>query len=160
MTLRESLRARQLPTTTVWLRVDFGPESQAAETAQAEARQELNLARIRGKDVEEQQAAVDAAQTRMDAFYEPLTVRPLPPADMEALIAAHPPSKEHADSDEPWADSFRPALIAACVEGEETEEDWVKFLDSGQVTAGEKRMLFAAVMQANDRASDLRVGKG
>jgi hypothetical protein len=157
MSLRERLRDRQLPETIVWLRVDFGPGSQAAEEALASARQELNLARIRGgDDLEARQAAVDEAQARMDEFCEKLVLRALPPADVEALIAAHPAK----DGDDPWAESFKPALIAACVEGDETEEEWAEFLSTGQVTTGEARSLFAACMQVNDRTSDLRVGKG
>jgi hypothetical protein len=159
MSLRERLRDRQLPETTVWLRVDFGPESQAAEEALASARQELNLARIRdGDDIEARQAAVDEAQARMDEFCEKLVLRALPPADVEALIAAHPVKDK--DGDDPWAESFKPALIAACVQGDETEDEWAQFLATGQVTTGEARSLFAAAMQVNDRSSDLRVGKG
>lgn len=163
MSLRDRLTQRQLPSTRVSLRIDFSPEADAAEDALRNALLELQIAEAGRLGVEEAQAKVDAAQAVVDEGYEHMVVNALPPADMDALIAAHPPTAEQKQRDQSvvWnEDTFRPAVLAACVEGDTTETDWRELIEKGAVTLGEVRALVNAAMLANDRSIDVRVGKG
>lgn len=163
MAMRERLRNRQLPNVPVRIRVDFSPESDAAAHELTEATRALRLAEFREQDTTTHQTRLDAAQAAFDAFFEVIVLRALPPGDMEALIAEHPPTaaQRKADSTAPWnKTTFRPALIAACAQGEETEQDWADWLAHGGVADGEVAALFGAAVAVNDRSADLRVGKG
>lgn len=162
MSLGDRLRGRQLPTTTVAIRVDFTPESDAAETELVDATRALRLAELRDTDADhsELENRVAAAQAAVDVHYETVVLRALPPAEFEALIAAHPPA-DGQQSREVWNETtLRAPLIAACADGDMTEDDWVEFLTKGPVTTGEVRMLFSAAVSVNDRTADVRVGKG
>lgn len=165
MSMRARLRDRQLPVLTVAIRIDFSADADAAEKTLAQLTRTLRLAELRDPDADhtEQRDRLTAAQAGLQAqYYEVIRLRALPPADMEALIAAHPPTPAQRTDDPAVAwnkITFRPALIAACAQGEETEQDWAQWLTSGAVTDGEVAMLFAAVIQVNDRSVDLRVGK-
>ena len=141
MGLRERLRGRARPTDTFLLRVDDDTE----------ARAELAEAVRDGGDLV-------AAQAKVDGCYETLLITALPPADMEALRAAHPPTDEQAGA--PWnAATFLPALLAECITGDVTEEDWAEYTTKGPMTVGEVRDLFDTVMAVNYRSHDPHLGK-
>lgn len=144
MSLKARLAQSELPTTTHKLRV-------AKDTA---ARRELVDACATG-DTER----IDAAQRAVDACYEQLTITALPPVDMEALLEAHPPvDREHKTMFNPV--TFVPALLAACVDSDVTEEDWAEYTTKGPMTPGEVNELFRVVWDLNYRAPDPAVPKG
>lgn len=146
MSLRERLAKRSLPSETFLLRVED-------DTA---ARKELADARASGD--EEQ---VVAAQSALDACYEPLVITALPPAEWEALVSAHPPTEEQKKRGA-WYNhaTFHPALLAACVSGDETEADWADYVTKGPLSLGEAMALLDAVMRVNQRAPDPWLPKG
>ncbi len=150
MGLRDRLRERARPTTTFPLRIEDDAAAQA----------ELAEAIAAGEDTA-------VAQAKVDGCYEILKVTALPPADLEALIAAHAPTAEQrAEAERQKADpqwnavTFLPALFAACIEGDVTEEDWAEYSTKGPMTSGEVRDLFDTVMAVNYRTMDPYVGKG
>lgn len=141
MGLRDRLRERARPTAAFSLRVDDDTAALAELTAAREADDDEGIA---------------AAQAAVDACYEQLRLMALPPADMEALIAAHPAVEKDAS----WNPAtFVPALLAACVESDVTEEDWVEYTTKGPMTSGEVTALFDAIMILNYRTSS-DLGKG
>lgn len=143
MSLRDRLRARSRPTATHDLRVE---DDTAARNELAAALQDGAPERI------------EAAQTALQTCYETLHLTALPPADMEALIAAHPAP---GGSDSAWNPAtFIPALLVACVGGDATEDDWAEWTTKGPLSVGESRDLLNAVLAVNYRTPDLSVGKG
>lgn len=155
MSLKARLSKRELPTAEYPLRISDDSEARGELVA---AQYELRMAEARedAAKIKAAKAKVAKAQKKVDAHYETLKLRALPSEDMEALIAKHPAKK---DSDDAWnVETFRPALIAACVEGDMTEQDWAEFL-SGRNNLGEVRELFSAVLRVNDRSPDPSVGK-
>lgn len=111
------------------------------------------------------QAAVDAAQADLDGCYERIVLRALPPPEYEALIAAHPPTAEQRGEDPPqiWnPTTFRPALLALCVESDMSAEDWADFLDQ-RCSAAERQGLYVAALAVNEQeriAEPLALPKG
>ena len=105
---------------------------------------------------------VAAARAALEACYERLELTALAPADMEALIEAHPPAPNQRDRDNSMFNptTFVPALIAACVESDLSEDDWSEFVTKGPVTRGETLALFNAVWDLNHRTPDLGLLKG
>jgi hypothetical protein len=113
------------------------------------------------------------AEAAVDACYETLTLRALPPARWEELSAAHPPTAAQMDrckaereqaakrGEEPldWPSyddaTFWPAALAECVDGDMTGDDWTAFL-AEHVSRGEVRGLKLAVLQVNtaERVAD------
>jgi L-asparaginase II len=130
-------------------------DASEAESELTEAEMALTLTERRGEDAEAAKARVEAARAAVDECYEVLTVTALPPADLEALIAAHPPTGEQKDAVYNQ-DTFRPALFAACVEGDMTEQDWAQWCTKGPVSLGERNELFWVAWGVNGRAADLR----
>ena len=104
-----------------------------------------------------------AARAEVDGCYEQIVLRAMPPADYERLIAAHPPTDEQRGKGEIWdPDSFRPALLAACADGDMTEQDWVAFL-AEHVSAAERQGLYVAALAVNEQervAESVSVPKG
>lgn len=159
MSLRERLREKSLPTMEHRLRITDDTEARAVLT---EAKYALRIAENREDGVAKAKAAVTKAEAKVDEHYETLKLKALPPSEMEALIDAHPPTKEqrNKDVDAPWnTDTFRPALLAACVEGDMTEGDWTEFCSSGGASLGEVRDLFQKALSVNDRTPAAAVGK-
>lgn len=154
MSLKERLSKRELPTDEFPLRISDDSEARGDLVA---AQYELRLAEAR-EDAAKTKAAkakVSKAQKAVDSHYETLILRAIPSVDMEALIEAHPADK---DSDDAWnVETFRPALLAACVEGDMTANDWAEFLAGCPL--GDKRELFTAALRINDRSPDPSVGK-
>lgn len=155
MSLKARLSQRELPTAEYPLRISDDTEARGELTA---AQHELRLAEGREESAAKIKAAkakVDKAQKKADSHYETLRLRAIPSVEMEALIAKHPAPK---DSDDAWnVETFRPALIAACVDGDMTEQDWAEFLSGSPL--GEVRELFSAALRINDRSPDPGVGK-
>jgi hypothetical protein len=144
MGLKDRLSARRRPTATYGLRIDD-------DTV---ARAELGAARAAGDE-----ARIVAAQEAVEACYEQVTLTALPPAELEALIAAHPPPKE-SQVQKAWNPvTFIPALLAASVDSDVTEDDWAEYHRSGAMTTGEIADLFNAVWELNYRAPDPNVKK-
>lgn len=151
--LRERLTARERPSLPVRLLVDDPTEAIAA-LQHAQAMQRQVVVRDEHADPDELQrvdAAVQAAQEAVEACYVTVTVKALRPDDYEALQAAHPPTLEQvADGQVCNPATFRPALLAACADGDMTEDDWVAFL-AERVSAAERQGLYVAALAVNDR---------
>jgi len=112
--------------------------------------------------------AVAAAQAAFDACYEVIAFTALEPDAVEALMAEHPPTREElakaaeardeaqkrGDRDLPdWpdtADTYRPALLAACCDNGMSADDWTAFLKSN-VSEGERADLWLHVVSVNAR---------
>lgn len=164
MSLRERLRARQSPSTTVVLAGDR-VAYETAERELAAAERALVAEQARGSyDLVAERAAVEVAQSRLDEMpVERVTLRALPPSDWEALVEAHPPPKEKLDAGAAWnVSTFRSALLAACVVVPDGEEppDWEELTREGHLTAAELNMLFDAAIGVNARAPQVSTGKG
>lgn len=165
MGLKERFASRQLPQVVYPLRMDYSPESDAAEREFAAAERELAFAQSQGfVDLGGYRRRVDQARAAREQFYEQLTIRALPPAEFEELVAAHPSSKEQRDKNGPAAvwnvDTFVPALLAACVDSDMTADDWTEVTSKGPMATGEVAALFQAALQVNDRTPDEHLGKG
>lgn len=97
---------------------------------------------------------------------ERIELRAIPADVWEALVAAHPPTKEQREQGAEWnTATFRPALLALSVvtpDGEEplTEKDWGQLTTSGAMAAGELTLLFNVAVSLNDRSPLASVGKG
>jgi hypothetical protein len=154
----ERLKGRQRPTVVHHLLMD---DDTAARAALALANQEWELSTLRTDTTPEATAAakqaVADAQAAVDACYEPITMRALPPEVFEELAAQHPPRK---DKEERWNDATFPrAVFLASVEGEMTEEEWVAFLDT-QCSQGERTVLGIAALGVNARWPSGDIPKG
>lgn len=167
MSLRDRLRARQLPTETVRLPLDPAAYARAERELDA-ATWALEEARARASvDVAELRARVASAREVFDACeVETVTVRALPPAEWEALLDEHPPTDEQRAAGAQWnLHSFRPALLAASVvpaDGDEPSglDEWEQFAKDGTLAAGELNALFNTAVSLNLRAPSSAVGKG
>lgn len=167
MSLRDRLRSRSLPTTTVAIVADRAAFD-AAEREYDDAARALAAEQARGSfDLDAERARVAAAQTALDALQaEVFTLRALPPAEWEALIEAHPPTPEQLERGAQWNPSaFRAALLAASVvvpdgEAAPSEQDWLDYAAAGQLSAGELNTLFDAAIALNGRAPQVSTGKG
>jgi hypothetical protein len=152
--LRQRLATRERPSLPFRLLVDDPSEAVAAlEQAQAIRRQVVIRDEPDLLELEQADAAVQAAQEAVDGCYVTVVLRALRPADYEALQAAHPPTAEQAMKDPPeiWnPDTFRPALLAACAAGDMTEADWANFLEE-HTSQGERQGLYVAALAVNER---------
>lgn len=165
MGLRETLRARGLPYVTVPIRAVSSTQIAAAEAELHAAAVSLSEAEARRNVTTAMRARVEHAQEAVDACYTLLTVRAIPPADMEALLAEHPAAD---DRGMPFnRATFVPALLARCVFDDQdaekpamTESDWIAEISSGSSSLGEIGALFTACWQVNDRTPDNRIPKG
>jgi hypothetical protein len=145
MGLKDRLADRPRPSTTYSLRID-DDEIPRAELIAARAACD--------------ESRIVAAQEAVEACYEQVTITALPPVDMEALLAEHP-APENANVQKIFNPAtFVPALLAACVESDVTEEDWAVYVTTGAMTIGEVGALFDAVWSLNYRAPDPSVPKG
>lgn len=165
MSLRERLLGRKAPQATVRIRVEFTPDADTAAQGVRDAEQALRVAEASGSTdrMESARAAVGIAQAGFDRYCETLTLHPLSPADLEALLDAHQPTGEQRERHPGlnWGPSFIPALLAACVDGDLTEDDWLVLASKGdQLASGEVSMLFQTALAVNDRGPELQVGKG
>jgi ferric-dicitrate binding protein FerR (iron transport regulator) len=139
MGLKDRLAARRRPTATYALRIDDDTT----------ARAELGAARAAGDE-----SRIVAAQEAVEACYEQVTLTALPPVDLEALIAAHPPPKQLQGQKIFNSATFIPALLAVSVDSDVSEGDWAEYYTSGAMTTGEVAHLFEAVWSLNHRPPD------
>ncbi|TAK32329.1 MAG: hypothetical protein EPO40_03100 [Myxococcaceae bacterium] len=166
-TLRDRLRARQLPTAVVRLPADPAGYAAAEQYFDAATRA-LQLAQARQvPDLGPyEQAVKDATAAVEGQAVEVFTLRCLAPADWEALITEHPASDEQRKQGWQWdVVEFRPALLAEAVvapEGEKalSESDWRFLAEQGQLTVGELDLLFATAVNLQTRQPQVSVGKG
>jgi hypothetical protein len=93
------------------------------------------------------------AEAALSACLEPLSVTALPGGDYEALVAAHPPRK--GDDGDWHPETFRPALMEACIEGDMTAEDWSQWLK--EAPTGVSDALWLDVLAVNVRPPELAV---
>src|SRR5690606_36519303 len=91
---RDRLLGRKIPPVEVTIRADFSPESDAAQAEVEAAQRALAEAQARGADLTSAQLRLNIAKDAMRPYVEVLQAVPLPPAEYEALIDAHPP-REH-----------------------------------------------------------------
>lgn len=161
--LRDRLLGRQRPILAVSLLID--DDTQARRDV-ALAEEAFRVAHLRGEDDREKavraaRREVDKTIKALDACFATVTVRAMPPADFEALIAAHPPEK-HAggDAGEAWSDvTFPRAAFLACVDGDLSAIEWEKLLDT-QCSQAERLQLYNAALSVNVRAPSYAVPKG
>jgi len=145
MGLKDRLAPRRRPTATYSLRIDDDTT----------ARAELGAARAAGDE-----ARIVAAQEAIEACYEQVTITALAPADMEVLLAEHPPPETLKGKSIYNPTTFIPAFLAACVDSDVTEADWSEYVTTGAMTFGEVTDLFNAVWELNYRVPDPSVPKG
>lgn len=157
--LRERLRNKRRPSAPCRLRID---DTAPAQRALEEAVVALRLAQAGDSDAETLEGhrqAVREARAALEGCYEPITLLALPPADLEALIAAHPPRKDD-DNDVEWNNaSFPRALFLACVQGDLSSEEWETIL-AESCSDGEVNALEQAAIAINVRAPEGTVPKG
>lgn len=152
VSLRARLADRQRPTLVYPLLVDV-ERLPAATAALDEAVRQWRQVLLRddGEQLAEAQSTVEQARAEVDSCYEPITLRALPPAAYERLIAEHPPSDEQRAKGEIWdPTTFRPALLAACADGDMTVSDWTSFLDE-RCSAAERQGLYVAALTVNEQ---------
>lgn len=161
--LREALARKRQRETFYDVLVD---DPTAAEEQHDAARQEFRLATLRhGQDSEEAKAAqakVDEARAALSACSYRLTFHNLAPDVFEALVAAHPPSKEQQDDGDQWnAATFTPALVAACaVDSDMTEQEWIDELNSDRWSVADRNGVFLAALSCNISPRSVTVPKG
>lgn len=168
MSLRDTLRARGLPHVTVHIRAVPSAQLAAAEAELAAAAAALADAEARRTVSTALRRRVEAAQAAVDNCYTILTVRALPPAEMETLLSEHPATDQQHDQGVPFnRASFVPALLARCVfddpdatEPALTEQEWAEEFAKGSGSLGEIGALFSACWQVNDRTPDPYIPKG
>lgn len=173
---RERLLGRPRPTLPYRILVDT-ERVEAARTALAQAQQDARQVRMRDGSSEAQQKAaqqrVTEAEAEVDACYEIITLRALPPRRVEELEAAHPPTDEQVakvrnerelaqqrgEQPPDWPsyndDTLYPQLLAESVDGDMTADDWTVFL-AENVSDAERRGLQIAALQVNrqERVAD------
>ncbi|MGH3096100.1 MAG: hypothetical protein ACRDMV_08895 [Streptosporangiales bacterium] len=167
--LRDRLRTKARRTTDVPLVIDPDGEVEARR-ALDDARMRLRVAQIGDDDapkakqtraVNDAQADIDKAQAAWEQTVERVEFQALSRPDMEALIAEHPPTKDD-DDDAGWhAETFQPALVAACSTDQSmSEAEWAEFLSSDRMSVGEVNSLYEAVARLNMEYPQAGVPKG
>lgn len=160
MSERARLLGRRLPGAVFALRVDHTAAADAAAAALESTHHALRLAQARGTALDELTARVTAADAAYAPFCLRLLVRAIPADEFEQLELDHPPTPEQAERGLPWdVATYVPALLAACVDGDMTEQDWRELRRAGGIAAGESSALFALCLQVNDRSPDAHLGK-
>lgn len=147
MGLKDRLASRKRPTTTYSLRIDSDDV----------ARAELAAAQVAADD-----DRIAVAQAAVEACYEQVTLTALTPVALEELLAAHPATdKQRAENKTMFnSDTFIAPFLAACVESDVTEAEWIEYTTTGAMTTGEVADIFNAAWALNYRVPDLNVKKG
>lgn len=167
MSQRDRMLGRRIPPTPVSIRVDFGPESEAAFAEHETALRDLETAESRGVDYAAAQACVDETKAALEPYQEILQVSPIPPSVYDDLIGENPPTDEQRKQNYSWnPDTFGPALLAACI-GQElpdndrmSEKDWIAWASGSGAGHGEYVALVNTCLAVNDRTLNVHVGKG
>jgi hypothetical protein len=168
MALLDTLHSRGLPQTTYPLRAVPSPELAAAQRVHGLAVSALREAELSKRVTADLRKRVDAAEAVVRECYTELTVRAMPPDELEALIGEHKPTD--ADRDEGalfHRQTFAPALIARCVYDDPkatdpalTADQWAQEMAKGSMSLGEAMALFNCCWQVNDRTPDPDIPKG
>lgn len=152
MSLRDALAKKRRRET--FYDLEIADPTEPRERYEA-ARQTVRLASLRrGEDSPEAEAAkadVAAARTDwLDCTYR-IVFRNLPADEYEALVAAHPPSKEQEGKDDLWDQTtFIPALLAACaVDSDLSEGDWTEELKSERWPVADRDAAFMQALAVN-----------
>jgi len=164
---RDRLLGRRIPPTPVAIRVDFGPEADAAFAEHEKALRDLETAEARGADHATAQALVDETKAALAAYQEILQVSPTPPSVYDDLIGEHPPTDEQREQGYAWSpDTFGPALLAVCI-GQDlppdermSEKDWLDWASTAAASHAEYVLLVNTCLAVNDRTLNVHVGKG
>lgn len=150
---RERLLARKRPSAVYQLAVVDDADAAAELAAAKEA---LDVARFRddadaGRAVVDADKRLDKARKAVQACYEPVTLRALPPVEFEALIAK-PENQPRDGKDERWnEDVFPLACFLATVEaGDLSVEEWSDFVTTS-LSQGEATALYAVAIGVNAR---------
>lgn len=152
------LRERGLPSTTHPIQAVSSIQVQAARSALDEALRRRDSSSVLDEVLEQ---TVADARMALDACYEDVPVRAIPPVQYEALLGLHPPTEAQAEDGFRWnPDSFVPALLALCVDMGLDEAEWTEMCTVGPLALGESAELFETAIRINGRAPDLRTGKG
>ena len=163
MGIRDRLRNRPRPWATVKLRMDHTLEFARKERELELVQAELIRARVDPDGKVRAELFAEREKTlvsELEPGYESLTCQALPPSEMEALIGAHPPTDEEQERGMTFhPDSFFPALLAACVLGDETEDDWDAMYKDGTLVTGEYNALVTTCLDLNDRSPQVNLGK-
>lgn len=177
---KQSQRDRLLgrPRPSLPYRILVAPdEVEQARQALAKAQEDARQVRLKaGRDSPAGKRAakpVADAEAVVDACYETIVLRALPPERVEALDAEHPPTAEQMErvkaereqaakrGEQPpdwpsWNDAtYWPALLAECADGDMAVDDWVSFL-AEHVSTGEAAGIKQAVLAVNrlERVAD------
>lgn len=166
MSLRDIFAERGLPEATFPLRRVSSQVLVEAEEELRSASAALLVAEADRTVSTAHRTRVDDAVNRVRDCYTFLTVRALPPAEMEDLIAQHP-APEGKPGELFDRKTLMPILLERCVfdspESQEfalSAEEWEQQITKGSGSAGEIGALFHAVWNVNDRAPDVNLPKG
>lgn len=173
---RDRLLGRPRPSSTHRLLVDPDAEPEArAELArvQREVRKVMQRDSSTQQDKEAATQRQEQAEAKLNACFETIILRALPPRRVEELEAAHPPTadqlarakserdqaQQRGEQSPEWPswneETFWPELLSEVVDNDMTTDDWTAFL-SENVSSGERRSLQLAALQVNlqERAAD------
>jgi hypothetical protein len=163
---RDRLLGRAIPPTTVTIRADFSPESEAVFAEVEAASQALQYARADGADLTTARERLEAASAALGPYVEVMQAAVLPPHEYDALVDDHPPTDEQRKLGAAFnLDTFPAALLAACLQQDGQPvmpaQDWQAWAKTpGAVASGELNALFNVCVNVNDRSPSVHVGKG
>lgn len=156
MSLKADLSERKRPSMPYTVQLTDPAEATAAVQ---QAERMVRQAEIKGDaaEVKKRKAALTRAKKQLQRCFKVFEIVALEPDEYEDLICEHPPTREQIEkagkdpSEMPeWnADTFYPALLAACVDDDMTAEDWAAFLKR-RMSRGERRQLQYALVAVNE----------
>jgi hypothetical protein len=148
---RERFLARRRPSVPYSLPLEDATDAVNELTAAKDA---LETARFRDDDRAEQAVAeaeerLEKARAAVAACYDTVRLTAMLPKDFEALVAKHPPRKDH---DERWNDeTFPKACFLKCIDDDVlTPEEWGEFVEAN-LSQGEREHLFRSAIALNAR---------
>lgn len=122
-----------------------------------QAAQAVHEAQVDGKPTDLPAEALADARAALDAAHDEVALQSLPPAEFEALQAAH--TDDQGDVDVP---AMRPHLLAACSVDESLQDAgwWAEQAAAGAFTAGDLTTLWLAAYKLNASFGSVGVPKG
>lgn len=162
--LRDRIKAKAQHKTTYKMVIVDDATADAAEAAYTGSQTALRRA-VAAKDAKAQktaQAAVDLARAGLAACVDVLVFEALESHVFEALIVLHEPTEAQQAEGKQWnAETFSPALIAACsVEQGMTEAEWAEELATKRWSLADRNDIFTKALSANVTARSVTVPKG
>lgn len=159
--LRDALAAKRVRETTYLLAVEDDAEPRKLRDEAKSRRLMLGIGKVSDEEaVTRADAELESAEEALAACYYPLRLRGIPPAELEALRASHP-AKDENDEIDFDADSFRPALVAACaVDSDLTPAEWRVELESARWTLGDVNALYQSALVVCNRPVNEGAVKG